>query len=58
MAQRPLHRYQCGTCGEIYDEEAGSPADGIPPGTRFEDIHDDWICPSCGAAKSAFVLLD
>lgn len=41
MAQRPLHRYQCGTCGEIYDEEAGSPADGIPPGTRFEDIHDD-----------------
>ncbi|MEH6561784.1 MAG: rubredoxin, partial [Marinobacter sp.] len=37
------------TCGHIYDEALGDEAEGFPPGTRFEDIPDDWCCPDCGA---------
>jgi len=48
---------QCTTCGEIYDEALGSPDDGIPPGTRCEDLGDDWLCLNCGAGKDAYVLV-
>jgi rubredoxin len=48
--------YECAICGEIYDEEVGDPQSGIDPGTRFEDIPDDWICPECGAQKRTFIL--
>lgn len=50
-------KWQCTTCGEIYDEALGSPDDGIPPGTRFEDLGDDWLCLNCGAGKDAYVLV-
>ncbi|GAB4268800.1 MAG: rubredoxin [Methylomicrobium sp.] len=50
-------KYQCLECGYIYDEETGDPDSGIAPGTRWEDIPDDWACPECGAEKSAFELL-
>ncbi len=50
-------KWQCITCGEIYDEALGSPDDGIPPGTRFEDLGADWLCLNCGAAKDAYVLV-
>src|SRR5215469_6040191 len=46
--------YQCVQCGFEYDEALGWPEDGIEPGTRWEDIPDDWSCPDCGAAKSDF----
>lgn len=46
--------WQCGTCGEIYDEAIGDPESGIPPGTRFADLPDSWICPACGAVKKDF----
>jgi rubredoxin len=49
-----FRKWQCRTCGEIYDEAAGLPYDGIPPGTRFEDLPDDWICPACGTPKADF----
>jgi rubredoxin-NAD+ reductase len=47
-------RWICKTCNWIYDEAAGMPADGIAPGTRFEDIDDDWFCPECGVGKDDF----
>jgi rubredoxin len=45
----------CRTCAYWYDPAVGDPDGGIPPGTRFEDIPDDWVCPSCGARKCDFV---
>ena len=45
-------------CGFEYDEEKGWPEDGIAPGTRWDDIPDDWSCPDCGAAKSDFEMVE
>ncbi len=50
-------KYKCKTCGHIYDEEKGDPRNGIAPGTRWEDLPDDWECPGCGAAKVMFTQL-
>ena len=50
-----MKRYLCDVCGYIYDESIGDPEGGIPPGTPFEDIPDDWVCPECGATKAAFL---
>lgn len=58
MENNGYRRYQCLNCGFVYDEAEGDPDGGLPPGTRFEDIPDDWECPLCGAAKSAFVLMN
>ena len=49
-----MDKYECSVCGYIYDPELGDPDGGIAPGTPFEDIPDDWVCPVCGAAKSEF----
>ncbi len=46
--------YICTSCGFIYDPAEGDPDGGVPPGTAFEDIPDDWFCPVCGARKSDF----
>ena len=51
-------KWQCMSCGEIYDEELGLPDEGVPAGTRFEDLPEDWICPACGSNKSDFILLE
>ena len=56
MNASDYRKWQCSTCGEIYDEALGSPDDGIAAGTRFEDIPDTWLCPNCGATKDSFVL--
>ncbi len=47
-------QYICRACGLIYDEELGDPDSGLAPGTRFEDIPDDWECPLCGVTKADF----
>lgn len=49
-----MKRYICPPCGYIYDPVIGDPDGGIPPGTPFHEIPDDWICPVCGVPKSAF----
>jgi len=49
-----MRKWRCLTCGHIYDEELGDPEHGIAPGTRFEDIPDDWLCPECGVDKSFY----
>lgn len=50
----PYRKWQCSTCGDIYDEALGCPEVGIAAGTRFEDLPDDWLCPNCGAGKADF----
>ena len=47
-------KYRCEVCGWIYDPAKGDPDHGIAPGTAFEDIPEDWVCPVCGASKSQF----
>jgi len=47
-------KYVCMLCGYVYDETAGIPEAGIAPGTKFEDLPEDWTCPICGAPKSSF----
>lgn len=51
-----MKKYVCEPCGYVYDPEVGDPDGGIEPGTAFEDIPDDWVCPLCGVGKDAFVL--
>lgn len=53
-----MKKYICNICGYIYDPAAGDPDSGIQPGTPFEDLPADWVCPICGAEKSDFELLD
>lgn len=48
-----MDKYVC-VCGYEYDTEAGEPDGGIAPGTPFEEIPDDWICPVCGLGKDMF----
>jgi rubredoxin len=49
-----MKKYLCTPCGYIYDPETGDPDSGINPGTAFEDIPDDWVCPVCGVGKDMF----
>ena len=53
-----MKRYKCPTCNYIYDPQMGDPEAGFPPGTTFEDLPDDWVCPDCNEAKSEFELID
>lgn len=48
-------KFVCRACGLIYDEELGDPDSGLAPGTRFDDITDDWECPLCGVTKADFM---
>lgn len=47
-------KWICTVCDFIYDEALGLPAEGIPPGTRLEEIPDNWACPDCGVTKADF----
>lgn len=49
-----MEKWECLACGYIYDPEVGDPDGGIPPGTPFEDLPDDWVCPQCGVGKDMF----
>ena len=53
-----FRRYLCVPCGYIYDEELGDPDWWLKPGTKYDDIPDDWVCPVCWAAKKDFIPLD
>ena len=53
-----MKKYECETCGYIYDPELGDPDSGIEPGTAFEDIPDDWVCPLCGVGKDDFTPVE
>jgi len=58
MSDNDFRKYECIVCGFIYDEAEGLPDEGIPPGTRWEDLPDDWLCPDCGVGKEDFDLID
>jgi rubredoxin len=49
-----MQKYTCTVCNYVYDPEQGDPDNGISPGTLFEDLPDEWICPVCGATKEEF----
>jgi rubredoxin len=49
-----MDRYVCSICGYVYDPEQGDPDNGVDPGTKWEDVPDDWECPVCGASKDDF----
>jgi rubredoxin len=49
-----MAKYECSVCGYIYDPEKGDPESGVNPGTPFENLSDDWVCPICGAGKDEF----
>ncbi|TBO31098.1 rubredoxin [Aquabacterium lacunae] len=53
-----MKTYQCIVCGYVYDEAAGSPSEGIAPGTKWEDVPDSWVCPDCGVGKSDFEMVE
>ena len=54
----PMKTYMCLICGFIYEEEKGLPAEGIAPGTLWEDVPPNWACPDCGARKEDFELIE
>ena len=51
-------KYECIVCGYIYDPAIGDPANGVEPGTLFEEIPEDWLCPDCGVGKDQFTPVD
>ena len=52
-----MNKWECLVCGYVYDPEKGDPDNGVPAGTSFNDLPDDWVCPVCGADKSQFKKL-
>ena len=49
-----MKKYKCEVCGYIYDPEVGDPDNGVAPGTAFEDLPEDWVCPLWGEGKEVF----
>ena len=49
-----MKRWKCSICGYIYNPSKGDPDNGVKPGTAFEEIPEDWVCPVCGAGKDVF----
>ena len=52
-----MRKWRCVICDFEYDEAVGMPDDGIPAGTRWEDVPEDWSCPDCGAPKAEFHMV-
>jgi rubredoxin-NAD+ reductase len=57
MSDTPYRRWLCDACGYIYDEAKGDPDSGLSPGTRYQDIPEDWQCPLCGLRKADLRLM-
>jgi rubredoxin len=55
---RPLLRLMCLGCGFSYDDALGLPEHGLAPGTRWEGVPEDWVCPDCGTPKSGFEMIE
>jgi rubredoxin len=49
-----MSKWRCLACAYVYDPEVGDPDNGVPPGTPFESLPDDWVCPVCGVSKDMF----
>ncbi len=57
LGKQHMAKWECMVCGFIYDEARGDPDNGVAPGTRWEDVPGDWLCPDCGVGKEDFTLL-
>jgi rubredoxin len=55
---KDMQKWECSVCGYIYDPEVGDPDSGVDPGTSFEKLPADWVCPDCGAPKEEFDALN
>ncbi len=55
---RKMSKYRCSICGYTYDPEIGDPDSGIKPGTSFDELPANWVCPVCGAAKDQFEKME
>jgi rubredoxin len=53
-----MKKYKCTVCGYVYDPAKGDPANGVNPGTAFEALPADWVCPECGVAKDMFEAVE
>lgn len=53
-----MKSYICVVCGYVYDPEVGDEDNGVAPGTSFEDIPDDWLCPLCAVGKDQFEVVE
>lgn len=53
-----MQKFECELCGYIYDPAVGDDDGGIAPGTSFNDLPEDWVCPLCGAGKEDFVVYE
>lgn len=53
-----MKKYRCELCGLVYDEACGWPEEGIPAGTAWNDVPQNWCCPDCGAAKEDFIMVE
>jgi rubredoxin len=53
-----MKKFVCNVCGYVYNPADGDSDSGIPTGTAFEDLPEDWVCPVCGAGKDAFEMVD
>jgi rubredoxin len=51
-------KYVCDVCGYVYDPGVGDPGNGVSPGTPFDALPADWVCPECGAGKDQFSLVE
>jgi rubredoxin len=54
----PMQKWRCVPCDYVYDPEKGDPENGVAPGTAFEDLPDDWVCPDCSAGKELFEKME
>jgi rubredoxin len=53
-----IQKYICINCGYVYDPQVGDPMNNIPPGTAFDDLPPEWVCPMCYATQDKFDPLD
>jgi len=53
-----MTKFRCKICGYVYNPEKGDASSGVQPGTPFELLHDNWVCPICGATKDQFERVD
>ena len=52
-----MKKYSCNVCGYVYDPTKGDPDNGVPAGTPFEKLPENWVCPECGVGKDEFTVV-
>ncbi|WGI17026.1 rubredoxin [Methanonatronarchaeum sp. AMET-Sl] len=58
MSEQKMSKYICTVCEYVYDPSEGDPEGGVEPGTPFEELPEDWVCPDCGVGKDMFEKME